>query len=226
MAAVCLAGCSKGGAKTVKLDSDNPVSLTVWHYYNGAQQAIFDTMIQEFNATVGKEKGIYVEAYSQGSVSDLEQAIQSSLNKEVGAGDLPDIFSAYADMAYTAQQKGILADLSQYLTKKEREAYVTSYIDEGYLNNDGALYLLPVAKSTEILMANQTDWEPFAEATGSTLDELKTTEGITEVAERYYNWTDSLTPDIPDDGKAMYGRDSMSNYFVIGMKQMGKEILR
>ena len=224
MAAVCLAGCSKGGAKTVKLDSNNPVSLTVWHYYNGAQQATFDTMIQEFNATVGKEKGIYVEAYSQGSVSDLEKAIQSSLNQEVGAGDLPDMFSAYADMAYTAQQKGILADLSQYLTKKEQEAYVDSYIDEGYLNNDGALYLLPVAKSTEILMVNQTDWEPFAEATGSTLDELKTTEGITEVAERYYNWTDSLTPDIPDDGKAMYGRDSMSNYFIIGMRQMGKEI--
>lgn len=39
-------------------------------------------------------------------------------------------------------------------------------------------------------------------------------------------WTDSLTPDVPDDGKAFYfyGRDSMSNYFIIGMKQMGIDI--
>lgn len=73
-------------------------------------------------------------------------------------------------------------------------------------------------------MLNKTDWEPFSEATGAKLDDLKTTEGITEVAEKYYEWTDSQTPDVPDDGKAFYGRDSMSNYFIIGMKQMGKEI--
>ena len=95
---------------------------------------------------------------------------------------------------------------------------------EGYFNNDGALYLFPVAKSTEIMMINKTDWELFAEATGSTLDELKTIEGVVSVAERYYDWTDSLTPDVPNDGKAFYGRDSMANYFVIAMKQMGKEI--
>ena len=69
--------------------------LTIWHYYNGAQQAIFDTLVKEFNASVGKEEGIYVEGYSQGSVSDLEQAVTSSLNEEVGADELPDIFSSY-----------------------------------------------------------------------------------------------------------------------------------
>ena len=41
----------------VKLDPNKPVSLTVWHYYNGAQQAAFDQLISEFNATEGKEKG-------------------------------------------------------------------------------------------------------------------------------------------------------------------------
>ena len=57
-----------------------------------------------------------------------------------------------------------------------------------------------------------------------TLDQLSTTEGIVDVARQYYEWTDSLTPDVPDDGKAFYGRDSMSNYFIIGMKQMGVDI--
>ena len=99
-----------------------------------------------------------------------------------------------------------------------------SYIQEGYFNEDDALYLMPVAKSTEIMMINKTLWEPFAKAIGASLEELTTTEGVVKVAEEYYNWTDSLTPDVPDDGKAFYGRDSMSNYFVIGMKQMGQEI--
>lgn len=227
LAAVTFAGCGaqKGGdEKTVQLDPDNPVSLTIWHYYNGRQQITFDELAEEFNATVGKDTGIYVKGYSYGSVSDLEKAITASLNEEVGADAMPDIFSSYADTAYAVQQQGKLADLTEYFTEDELSAYVDSYLKEGYFKDDGALYLLPIAKSTEILMINETDWEPFAEATGATIDELSTTEGITRVAEEYYNWTDSLTPDIPDDGKAFYGRDSMSNYFVIGMKQMGIDI--
>ena len=127
----------------VKLDPDNLVSLTVWHYYNGAQQATFDTLVEEFNATVGKEKGIYVEEYSQGSVYDLEQAVQSAIKGEVGADDLPDIFSSYADTAYYAQQEGKLVDLTQYFSEDELSSYVDSYIEEGYFQDDGALYLLP-----------------------------------------------------------------------------------
>lgn len=220
-----MTGCGKSdGTKTVKLDPDNPVSLTIWHYYNGAQQATFDSLVEEFNATVGKDEGIYVEAYSQGSVSDLEEAVNSSLNGDMGAEALPDIFSSYADTAYSVQQQDKLADLSQYFSKDELSQYVDSYIQEGHFNNDGALYLFPVAKSTEIMMINKTDWEPFAADTGVSLDTLATSEGVVEVAQKYYEWTDAQTPDIPDDGKAFYGRDSMSNYFIIGMKQMGVDI--
>lgn len=61
MAVTALSGCTKGTeSKSVQLDPDNPVSLTVWHYYNGAQQATFDELVSEFNAAEGKEKGIYV----------------------------------------------------------------------------------------------------------------------------------------------------------------------
>ena len=235
MAVVMVPGCGSKSSKSatssetdstkqVKLDPDNPVSLKIWHYYNGTQQATFDQLLETFNSTEGKKQGIYVEGYSYGSVSDLEKAVTSALNEEVGAEDLPDIFSSYADTAYAVQKKDKLADLSQYFSQKERDKYVDSYIKEGYLNQDKKLYLIPVAKSTEVMMINKTDWEPFEKATGTSMDELLTTEGITKAAEKYYEWTDSLTPDIPDDGKALYGRDSMSNYFVIGMKQMGEDI--
>ena len=84
-----LSGCGAEKAaaesKTVTLDPSNPVSLTVWHYYNGAQQSAFDELASEFNATVGKEKGIYVEGYSQGSVSDLEKAVTAAAAGSVGS---------------------------------------------------------------------------------------------------------------------------------------------
>lgn len=106
MALSLLTGCGAGqtaNSEVVKLDPNNPVSLTIWHYYNGAQQAAFDQLVQEFNASVGKEKGIYVEGYSQGSVSDLEKAVSDSVAEKVGAQSLPDVFSTYADTAYAVQ---------------------------------------------------------------------------------------------------------------------------
>ena len=84
-------GTTAPGSK-VKLDPSKPVSLTVWHYYNGAQQAAFDQLVSEFNATEGKDKGIYVEGYTQGSVSDLEKAVSDAVSGAVGAQSLPDIF--------------------------------------------------------------------------------------------------------------------------------------
>ena len=219
-----LAGCGAKQTQNVTLNPSTPVSLVVWHYYNGAQQAAFDALVSDFNATVGAEKGIYVEGYSQGSVADLEKAVSDAAAGAVGAKDLPDIFSSYADTAYAVEKDGKLVNLCDYFTKEELGKFVPSYLSDGDFQGDGALYLLPVAKSTEITMVNTTDWEPFAQATGSALEELRTPEGITAVAQRYYAWTDAQTPDIPDDGKAFYGRDSMSNYFVIGMRQQGTEI--
>ena len=222
-----LTGCGakkESAIKCVKLDPENPISLRVWHYYYGSQQAAFDELVNEFNSTEGKELGINVEGISQGTVADLEKVISDSIEGKVGADKLPDIFSSYADTAYEAQQKGKLVDLTKYFSKKELQKYVDSYIEEGYLNGDNALYFFPVAKSTESLMINKTDWEPFAKQTGSSLDELRTIEGVVKVAKRYYEWTDKKTPDKPDDGKAFYGRDSMSNYFVIGMRQLGSDI--
>ena len=219
-----LTGCGAKQEEPVKLDPNNPVSLTIWHYYNGGQQAAFDQLVEEFNATVGSEKGIYVEGYSQGSVTDLEKAISDSVAEKVGAQSMPHLFSTYADTAYAVQQQGKLSDLSQYFTQEELSEYVDSYIREGYFFDDDGLYLFPVAKSTEVLMLNETDWKPFADATGTSTEELRTVEGVTKVAQRYYEWTDNQTPNVPDDGKAFYGRDSMSNYFIIGMKQMGVDL--
>ena len=229
---ICLAGMAavlvftSGCGSKSPLDPKDPVSLTVWHYYNGSQQTAFDTLVEEFNDTVGREKGIYVQSYSQGSVSDLESAVRDSIGGKVGAETMPDIFSSYADTAYEVEQAGALADLSAYLTREELDSYVDSYIEEGRIAADGTLRIFPTAKSTEIMLINKTDWEPFAAATGASLEDLKTIEGVAATAKAFYEWTDGLTPDVPGDGRAFYGRDAVANYFIIGMQQMGVELFQ
>ena len=216
-----LTGCGKKDEN--ELDKNNPVKITVWNYYNGAQLEVFNDLVDKFNKTVGEEKGIIVETYSHGSINDLKNNVIDSINGKAGAEKVPNIFAAYADTAYEVDKLGKVADIEEYFTKDELSEYMDSYIEEGYFTKDGGLKIFPIAKSTEILMLNYTDWKKFSEATGTDENDLSTFEGIARTAEKYYNWTDSLT-DEPNDGKAFFGRDAMANYFIIGFRQHGKEI--
>lgn len=212
---VTLAGCSASPATKVKLSSDDPVSLEVWHYYNGPQKEAFDEMVAEFNDTVGMEKGITVEAFNKGNVNELTDAVLASANKKVGADEVPDIFAGYADTAYQVDKLGMVASLDNYLTKKEIEEYIPSYIEEGRFDSEENLKIFPFAKSMEVMMINKTDWDKFASATGASLDSLNTIEGLTDTAKKYYDWS---------GGKAFFNRDAMANYMIIGSKQLGVEI--
>ena len=213
-----LAGCGaeqSGGPADVE-----PVQLTVWTYYNGDQLESFNRLVEEFNATVGKEQNITVENCSQGNVNDLEAQVMDSAQGKVGAEEMPNIFMAYADTAYTMDQMGELVDLAPYFTDEERAAYIGSYLTEGDFNDDGSIKIFPVAKSVELLFLNDTDWQTFADATGAEYADLETIEGLVGTAEAYYNWTDAQT-ETPDDGKALFGRDAMANYMLIGAKELG-----
>lgn len=91
-----LTGCAK----------KEPLSLTVWTYYNGEQLGAFNEAVEAFNATVGRDKNIVVSASSLGSVNDLEQNVTDAVRGKVGAQEVPDIFSAYADTAYAVDSLG------------------------------------------------------------------------------------------------------------------------
>ena len=207
------------------LSEKSPVTITIWHYYNGVQKEEFDHLVQEFNENEGRGKGIIVKAFNKGNIDELSTLVNESIEKKIGSEPLPDIFSAYVDKVYEVDQMGLAADLSGYLTSDEISEYVDAYIEEGKFDSTGAIKVFPIAKSTEILTVNKTDWDKFAQATGVTEEALSTWEGITRVAESYYKWTDSLT-EAPDDGKAFFGRDAFANYMIIGSLQLGHEIFR
>ena len=115
LAAVSLSGCGVSG-DNMGLDPKNPVTITVWHYYNGTILDAFDVLVKTFNETAGREKGIIVENYAYGSVSELEKAVLASANKEVGSAPVPNVFASYADTAYAVQELGILIDLNKYFS--------------------------------------------------------------------------------------------------------------
>lgn len=225
---IILSACSSGAPK---LDPNHPVSLIIWHYYNGPQKIAFDNAVREFNETIGYEKGIIVEAVSKNSVNQLAEEIIASIKGEFGSSDAPDIFACYGDSAYECYKMDKIIALDQYMSQKQLQEYVEPFIQEGKLNTD-QLYVFPIAKSTESIFLNKTDFELFRKAVSRSpynqivsYDDLKTWEGIKRVGILYNRYTDDLTPDIPGDGRAFFGIDSIANFLIVGAAQLNGEII-
>lgn len=222
-AAALALGCAGCGGSVGPEVPAKVTDIMVWTYYNGDQLESFTSLVNQFNETVGAQKSIKVSTESQGSVNDLETSVMDSAEGKVGASAMPNIFSAYADTAYALDQMGMVMNLAPYLTEEEKAQFVEGYLSEGDFGEDDSIKIFPVAKSTELLFLNDTDWQAFADAADVRYEDLATMEGLTAAAEKYYNWTDAQTA-APDDGKALFGRDAMANYMLVGAQQLGDTI--
>lgn len=201
------------------LSSKNPVTLVLWHNFGGYMQNTMDQLIREFNETIGKEKGIIINVESISVSKTMQEKLTMIASGDPGAPKMPDITTCYPQTAILLYKKGLIAPLDNLFTNEELSAYLPRFIEEGRLN-DGKLYVFPFAKSTDVLFVNQTLFDRFSTATGVKIDMLSSFEGIKEAAIKYYEWTDSQTPDIENDGKAFYASDSTLNIAQLGMKQL------
>lgn len=212
-------GCNKS-----PLNPDKPVTITLWHNYGGQMKVLMDDLVSEFNRTVGEEEGIIVSVTAIAGSKELHDMLVTSAEKQPGALALPDLTTAYPKTAVLLEQKDLLTDFSNYFTAKELDAYVADFVAEGYLGDEG-LYVFPIAKSTEVLFVNQTLFDRFASECEFTLEDLSTFEGIARASSAYYDWTDAMTPDIQDDGKAFFMADSLFNQALVGSRQLGSDFL-
>lgn len=77
-AAALALGCAGCGGSVGPEVPAKVTDITVWTYYNGDQLESFTSLVNQFNETVGAQKGIKVSTESQGSVNDLETSVMDS----------------------------------------------------------------------------------------------------------------------------------------------------
>ncbi len=207
---VCLTGCSD---KT-KPDTDNPVTLTMWHVYGSQTKSPFNDAIDEFNNTVGRMNGVTVNVVSVTSSSAIDKALSASANGEPGAEDLPDLFTAYPRVAEIVGEDKLLS-WNDYFSAGELSAFRDEFISEGYFGDE--LLMLPIAKSSEALFLNKTLFDRFSAETGISADALKTFDGFFETANIYYDWS---------GGQNFTQINDFYNYAYIGMKAYGSEFVK
>ncbi len=196
------------------LNPDKPITVTLWHYYNGQTKESFDRLVAEFNETIGTEKGIVVDAQSQGDVNQLATAVFDAANQIIGSAPMPDIFASYPDNAFRVNQIVKLVKLEQYFTKDELSTFRQEFLEEGRFNAEDSYYIVPIAKSSENLYINKTYWEPFAKQHGYTEADLSTWEGIYDIAKIYNDET----------GRGFFSVDANANYVLAANMQLGSEL--
>lgn len=212
-------GCS--GAMN---NEETPITITVWHVYGGQADSPLNDLIDQFNQTVGKEQRINVQVTSVSNTNTIHELVLAAANGEPGASELPDLFISYPKTVMALPDDSILVDYRDYFSEEELSAFLPAFVEEGMVDN--RLLILPVAKSTEIMFINKTIFDRFSQATGVTLEDLDTWEGLFRAAEIYAAWTDGQTPDVLGDAKSMFVHDYYFNYFQVGAESLGEDFFR
>ena len=177
----CLSGCKKS-----ELDKNKPVTLTMWHVYGEQADSPMNRLIDEFNETVGMEKGIIVNVTAMSNASKIGEKLLDAHNKIPGSAEMPDLFFAHKSNVLELGTDNLL-DWNEYFSEKELSAYVPEFLEDG--TADGKLSVFPVSKSTHLLFIAGGQFERFSADTGVTYEALSTWDGFFDAAAKYYDWS-------------------------------------
>ena len=209
-----LAGCSsKSGSSEMVTELTEPITIEMWHYMNGGQAEALNSIIEDFNAT--NDKGITVNAISQGSIGDLNKKVISAAQ----SNSLPAIINVYPDLATGLIEDNKLVDLALFINDEnvgmadEMDDFVDTFIEETSQWGEGKIYGLPMTKSTEVLYVNKN----MLESLGYTLEDLEdlTFEKLAEISNKA----------VTELGVAGFGFDSSSNAFISSLKMDGPDFV-
>ena len=181
----CLPGCKKS-----ELDKNKPVTLTMWHVYGEQADSPMNRLIDEFNETVGMEKGIIINVTAMSNASKIGEKLLDAHNKIPGSAEMPDLFFAHKSNALELGTDCLL-DWNEYFSEKELSAYVSEFLEDG--TAAGKLSVFPVSKSTHLLFIAGGQFERFSADTGVTYEALSTWDGFFDAAAKYYDWSGGKT---------------------------------
>ena len=209
--ALILTGC---GNNSSKLNPNNPVTLNMWHVYGSQTKSPLNDAIQRFNETEGKQRGVIVKVVSVSNSSAIDKALLASAAKEPGSVPMPDLFTAYPRIMTKLDTK-LLLPWEKYLSKDDLAIYRSDFLKEG--NYKEHLYMLPIAKSTELLFVNQTFMDRFLKANNLTQAKLSDYDTLFALCQRYYQWS---------GGKQMFQINDFYHYFLTNMAALGEDFVQ
>ena len=142
--------------------SKGMTTVTIWHSAQGQNATVFEQIAENFNSTLGREKGIEIEAIYQGKAND----VLTKVNAASGTSELPDIAMMDATAATDMNH-------SSYLVTMDKLGIDTSDIlacaISSYTSEKGLL-ALPFNASALLFYYNRTVYNSLGIEPPRTLD--------------------------------------------------------
>lgn len=207
---VGLGGCGTNSSQEsveVVTNVSAPVEIDFWHSMSGANGEVLNEIVDDFNNTVGADKGIHVTATYQGGYTDAKAKVVASLK----AGDNPEIVQGTTSDIMEYIQSGYVQPLDDYIFHEEIGITDFDDIYQVYRNestsylSDDKYYSMPFAKSTDLLFYNETFFTEHGLQVPTTWEEVQTvSEQITAIT-----------------GKPAFSIDNTANYLIGMLQQQG-----
>ena len=176
-----LSGCTKS-----ELSKNDPVTLTMWHVYGEQADSPMNRLVEEFNQTTGAEKGIIINVTGMSNASAIGKKLLDAKAGKPDAGEMPDLFFGHKSNAIELGTEN-LVDWRELFSEKELSGFVPEFLSDG--EEDGKLFVFPVAKSTFLLFISGGRFERFSNDTGVTYESLSDWDGFFDAAAKYYEWS-------------------------------------
>ncbi|MDF7638221.1 extracellular solute-binding protein [Lactobacillus sp. ESL0791] len=209
--AACSNGKSNSSSSGIPSKIDKKTTVVFWHGMQGDQATTLKKLTAEFEK---KNPNINVKLEGQGSYSESQNDLQAKINSTLQSPkNLPTITQAYPDWLTAAAKNKMLVDLTPYINNKDvgwgsvKASGIRSDLLSGATIN-GKQYGIPFNKSTEIMIYNKDMFKKYGiKQVPTTMAELK------QDAQTIYKKSNHQVVGA--------GFDSLSNYYVLGMKDEG-----
>lgn len=205
--AACSNGNSSSSSSKIPSKITKKTTVVFWHGMVGVQQSTLQKLTKEFEK---KNPNITVKLESQGTYIDLQAKINSTLQSP---NNLPTITQAYRGWLWNAAKNKMLVNLTPYINNKNvgwgsaKASDIRSELLKG-AQIQGTQYGIPFNKSIETLTYNKDMFKKYGiKKVPTTMAELKS------VSETIYKKSHHKVVGA--------GFDSLSNYYILGMKNAG-----
>lgn len=211
LSAALMVGCSsqtEKGEIEVVTEIQSPVQIEFWHSMSGALGESLTELVDKFNDTIGKEKGITVESVFQGGYTDAKSKVMAAIK----SGESPAIVQGTSNDIQDYLLSGTVQPLNDYIFNEEVGIWdfddIYNVYKEESLQYDGETYYsMPFSKSTDLLYYNKTFFDEHG------LEIPTTWEEVVEVSKQITEIT----------GRPSFGIDNTANFLITGLKQLGGE---
>lgn len=133
-----LSACSGDGgvaSPAASTSSDGTIELTYWYCWTDKIKENNEERIQEFNDTIGKEKGIHVTAESQGSYDDLNSKLKSAFV----AGEAPDVCVMVINSTKVFADGGMIQPIDEFIADDDLNDFWPGLMENCKVDADSLL---------------------------------------------------------------------------------------